>query len=302
MISKAGRRIQGGRFCWFVFLFLGITAPLAAEDSGLVTESVFVPPVYFVGDLVEARLTLLLPEGKSLLPPLSLPTQSWVLIRDVQVRHDPPFERVTVKFVPFATGVKSLPPLVLGDITLEGVRISTNSLLGKSTPTELMPPRDQLLLPHTELLLFLSFLFLIVLPLAVWRFLRPVGLLVQKLWKRSDRHRAWRALNKDLKKLQAKALSLKGPEFYTQFTRLVRLYLGARFDRDFQTLTAAEVRFLLQPLPPAWTAEWVRLIHRADVVRFDAQEPPEQEKLDDLESLRRESGRLEGKEATRVDL
>lgn len=268
----------------------------------MVTESVFVPPVYFVGDLVEVRLTLLLPEGKAILPPLSLPSQSWVLIRDVQVRHDPPFERVTVKFIPFAPGGRNLPPLVLGDITLDGVRISTNSILGKASPSELAPPRDQLLLPHTELFLFLAFLLLIVLPLAAWRFFRPVIDLAQALWKRSDRHRAWRQLNKDLKKLQAKALSLKGPEFYTQFSKLARLYLGARFARDFQTLTAVEVRALLQPLPPAWTAEWVRLIHKADVVRFDAQDPPEQEKLDDLDSLRRESGRLEGKEVPRVNL
>jgi len=276
--------------------------PLFAEEASLVTESVFVPPVYFVGDLVEARLTLILPEGKALLPPLSLPSQDWVLIRDVQVRHDPPFERVTIKFIPFAPGVKALPPLVLGDIPLEGIKISTNSILGKSAPAELMPPREQLLLAHTELFLFLAFLLLIVLPLAVWRFFRPVADFLRALWKRTDRHRAWRSLNKDLKKLQARALSLPGPEFYTQFSRLVRLYLGARFDRDFQTLTAAEVRSLLQPLPPSWTAEWVRLIHRADVVRFDAQEPPEQEKLDDLESLRRESSRLEGKEAPHVDL
>ncbi len=116
------------------------------------------PPVFYVGDQVEARLTLLLPEGKALLPPLSLPTQSWVLIRDVQVRHDPPFERVTVKFVPFAPGVKTLPPLVLGDLTLDGVRISTNSLLGKEDASELEPPRDQLVLPHTELFVFLAFL------------------------------------------------------------------------------------------------------------------------------------------------
>lgn len=291
-----------GRFLLVGGLLGALAAAASAEDAAMVTESVFVPPVYFVGDLVEARLTLLLPEDKALLPPLSLPSQSWVLIRDVQVRHDPPFERVTVKFIPFAPGARTLPPLVLGDITLDGVRISTNSILGKASPTELAPPRDQLLLPHTELFLFLAFLLLIVLPLAVWRFFQPVVAVFRALWKRSDRHRAWRQLNKELKKLQAKALSLKGPEFYTQFSRLVRLYLGARFDRDFQTLTAAEVRSLLQPLPPAWTAEWVRLIHKADVVRFDAQEPPEQEKLDDLESLRRESGRLEGKEAPHVNL
>ncbi len=274
----------------------------ADETPSPVTETVFVPPQFFVGDQVEARLTLLLPEGKVLLPPLSLPTQSWVLIRDVQVRHDPPFERVTVKFVPFAPGVKTLPPLVLGDLTLDGVRISTNSLLGKGASSELTAPREQMLLPHTELIVFLTFLLVIVLPLAVWRFSRHVVDLVRALWKRSDRHRAWRQLVKDLRRLQAKALSLPGPEFYTLFSRLVRTYLGGRFDRDFGTLTASEVRVLLRPLPPAWTSEWVRLIHRADVVRFDAQEPPEREKLDDLDSLRREAGRLEGKEAPHVDL
>lgn len=285
-------------------LFLGVVlvAGTLADAPGAVNEVVFVPPVYFVGDLVEARLTLVLPEGKTLLPPLSLPSQDWVLFRDVQVRHDPPFERVTLKFIPFAPGVKNLPPLVLGDITLEGVRISTSSLLGKATPTELRPPREQMLLQHTELFLFLAFLLLIVLPLTVWRLFRPVSRLAQSWWARSSRRRAWKALNRDLKRLQAKALALKGPEFYTQFNHLVRMYLGARFDRDFQTLTASEVRGLLQPLPPAWTAEWVRLLHRADVVRFDAQEPPEQEKLDDLESLRRESAKLEGKEGPRVDL
>lgn len=276
---------------------------LGAEDtSNLITETVFVPPVSFVGDLVEARLTLILPEGKVLLPPLSLPAQNWVLIRDVQVRHDPPFERVTIKYIPFAPGTKVLPALILGDIPLEGVKITTNSILDKDVPAELKPPRDQMLLPHTELVIFLAVLFLLVLPLGAWRFSRPVAHLFRAFWKRTDRHRSWRQLNKDLKRLQSKALGLKGPEFYTEFSRLTRTYLGGRFDRDFTTLTASEVRVLLHPLPPAWTAEWVRLVHRADVVRFDAQEPPEHEKLEDLESLRREAGRLEGKEAPHVDL
>jgi len=285
----------------FALLLFFPGGQLWADDSP-VTETVFVPPVFYVGDQVEARLTLLLPEGKALLPPLNLPAQSWVLIRDVQVRHDPPFERVTVKFVPFAPGVKTLPPLVLGDLTLDGVKISTNSLLGKEAPSELEPPRDQLLLLHTELFVFFAFLLVIVLPLVAWRFFRPVVHLVRAFWKRSDRHKAWRLLNKDLKRLHSKALSLSGPEFYTQFSQLVRSYLGDRFDRDFRTLTASEVQVLLAPLPPAWTSEWVRLVHRADVVRFDAQEPPEREKLDDLDTLRRQAGYLEGKEAPHVDL
>lgn len=287
---------------FFALVFFLIVLGAGAQDVSPVSEVVFVPPVSFVGDQVEARLTLILPEGKVLLPPLSLPTQDWVLIRDVQVRHDPPFERVTIKYVPFAPGVKTLPPLVLGDLTLDGVKISTNSILGKETPSELQPPRDQLLLPHTELFVFLAFLLLIVLPLAVWRFLRPTIDVVQALWRVMDRHRAWRQLGRDLRRLQARALGVPGPEFYTEFSHLARTYLGARFDRDFSTLTAHELKALLQPLPPAWAAEWVRLVHRADVVRFDAQEPTMAERLEDIESLRKGAERLEAKEALSVDL
>ena len=285
-------------------LLLEVLSPAVwADDSpSPVTETVFVPPQFYVGDQVEVRLTLLLPEGKSLLPPLSLPTQDWVLIRDVQVRHDPPFERVTVKFVPFAPGVKTLPPLVLGDLTLDGVRILTNSLLGKDAPAELQPPREQLLLPHTELVVFLSFLLVIVLPLLLWRFFRPLAGIVKTFSRRSERHRAWHKLGREVKRLQSRAMAASGPEFYTELSQLLRAYLKGRFDRDFDTMTAQEVEGILRPLPPAWATEWVRLIHRADVVRFDAQEPPVQERLDDLETLRREVGHLEGKDSPHVDL
>ncbi len=271
-----------------------------AADS-LVTGAVFVPPVYFVGDLVELRLSLLLPEGKAILPPLSLPTAPWVLIRDVQVRHEPPFERVTIKFVPFAPGIKTLPPLVLGDITLDGVKVSTNSLLGKDPP-ELTPPRDQLLLPHTEIFLLFCLIVLLVLPWMIWRLVKPAAKWTSALRKRGARRRTWRRWIKDIRHLRAAALSLGGPEFYTQLSQLARVYLGARFDQDFGTLTPVEAQDVLQPLPPAWRAEWVRLLRRSDVIRFDAQNPSDAEKLDDLDALRREAGRLEGKEAVVADI
>lgn len=282
-------------------LAVGLSVPLAAQTDNLVAGAVFVPPVYYVGDLVELRLSLLLPEGKALLPPLSLPSAPWVLIRDVQVRHEPPFERVTIKFVPFAPGVKTLPPLVLGDITLDGVKVSTNSLLGKEAP-ELTPPRDQLLLPHTELFLLFCLAVILLLPWLIWRTAKPAAAWTAAWRKRSFRHRAWRRWVKDVKSLRAEALVLNGPEFYTRLSRLAREYLGTRFDQDFGTLTAAEAHDVLQPLPPAWRSEWIRLLRRSDVIRFDAQNPTDAEKLDDLDALRREADRLEGKEAVVADV
>ncbi len=285
-----------------VVLALSLAAPVWSQtDTSLVTGAVFVPPVYYVGDLVELRLSLLLPEGKSMLPPLSLPTASWVLIRDVQVRHEPPFERVTIKFVPFAPGTKTLPPLVLGDVTLDGVKVSTDSLLGKDPP-ELTPPRDQMLLPHTELFVLFCLIVLLVLPWAIWRLIKPTARWTAALRKRSAHRRAWRRWIKEVRRLRASAMGLEGPEYYTQLSQLARGYLGSRFDQDFGTLTAAEAQDVLQPLPPAWRSEWVRLLRRSDVVRFDARNPTDAEKLEDIDALRREAGRLEGKEAVVADV
>ena len=45
------------------------TVSSAWAEETPITETVFIPPLFYVGDQVEVRLTLLLPEGKALLPP-----------------------------------------------------------------------------------------------------------------------------------------------------------------------------------------------------------------------------------------
>jgi hypothetical protein len=285
---------------------VGVISGQDREPS--ITEAVVIPPVFTVGDAVEMRVTLVLPEGKELRPIEALPVQAWLVFQDVKIRHDPPFEHVTIKFVPFAPGEKVLPPLTLGDVILDSLRITTVSVLepesssSMAVATGLQPPRDQLPLPHTELILLLAFVLVVILPLAVWRFLGPVVTLVAALLKHLERHRPYHRLVKDSRKLEAKISGLSGPEFYTQLLLLARNYLSRRFGRDVSSYTALEVQQMLGPLAPGTSGGWEQLFHKADVVRFDSRNPDDVERAYDLDTLRAQAHALETWEAPRVDL
>src|SRR4029079_9125580 len=99
-------------------------------------------------------------------------------------------------------------------------------------------PRDQLALPHTEIILLVLFLLVVVLPAAAWRFFRPVAAFLVSVWKHVDRHRPYRRLIKEIRKLHLRVSGIGGPEYYTQLLHLLRTYLSARFERDFSSLTA----------------------------------------------------------------
>ncbi|MEI8095592.1 MAG: hypothetical protein WCG80_15385 [Spirochaetales bacterium] len=278
----------------------------AAQQKDItITETVLVPPVFSVGDPVEMRVTLVLPEGVELRPIQTLPTQSWLVFQDVKIRPDPPFQHVTIKFVSFAPGEKLLPALELGDVKLDSLQITTASVLAKessATAAGLSPPRDQLPLPHTEIILLTLFLILVVLPVLIWRFLQPALALLALLWKHLDRHRPYHRLLRESRKLQAKVSGTSGPEFYTQFLLLARAYLSGRFDRDFSSYTATEFASVLGSASPTAALNWTRMLHKADVVRFDSRNPDDVERLDDLELLRNEARLLEGREGPHVDV
>jgi len=289
------------RWLWLA-LAAGMLLPAAAQQTATITDMVLVPPVFTVGDPVEMRVTVVVPEGKELRPIQNLPTQDWLVFRDVQIRNDPPFYYVTIKFVPFAPGDKLLPPLAMGDVTLDTLRILTTSVLEKTGVATLAPPRDQLALPHTELTLFVLFLLLIVLPVLSWRFAQPALVLARGALKLLVRRRPYHRLLRDLRKMQARLAGLGGPEFYTQLLVLLRTYLSSHFGRDFSSLTAAEVGQVLEPLAPGSSASWARLIHKADVVRFDSREPADADRQEDLEAVKHAAKDLEDREARLVDL
>ena len=293
-------------FCLGISLFAQSPDPESLKPLGsdkyAVTDEVFVPPQYTVGDHVELRLALLPKTGVKIISSRELPNQPWLKILGVEVHPEGALVRVSIKFIPFAPGSKTLPPLPLGDVVLSGLRIHTASVLNPQNPGDLAPPRPPLALPQTALYLELSLFLLLVLPFAVWRLIRPIRTFWGGLKKRTSRKKPFKHLEKGLKKLSLKAGQVPGPEFYTEFSLLVRSYLTERLKKPMMAATPLDLQETLGVLPPAWSSEWIRLVHRADVVRFDSRQPALEERWEDIAAVKTQAGLLESGEGLNVDL
>lgn len=273
-----------------------------ANDRYTILETTFIPPVYYVGDQVELRLTLKPKEGIQIVKSRDIPSQNWVLIKDIDVKNDGAVCQVAVRFVSFYPGTKTLPPIPLGDVVLSDLKIFTSSTIDAGAVPDAAPVRDQLPLPQTEFFIGLVILLVLVLPLVLWKLWKPARdrlVLVRRRW---ERRLPWRRLQKELKRLTAKAGALGGPDFYTQLAQTLKTYLSGRFKVALEALTASELEKRLAPLPPVWASAWTQLLRRADIIRFDGREPALAERLEDLESLRKAAVYLESREAARVDL
>jgi hypothetical protein len=267
-----------------------------------IVQSVFVPPVATVGEPVELHLTLLPQKGVQIVKSQDAANEPWVKIQNVEVVHTPPYVQVLVRFISFAPGNKTLPPIPLGDIVLKGLSLQTASVLDPQNLPHLAPPRGPLALPQTELFLFLAVIALLLLPFAIWYLSVLARTFMKNLRKARSRRRPYRILLKQTRAMIQKSGEMKGPAFYSEFSALLRTYLTGRLGADFIAATPPEFPFLLRSLPGAWSAEWVRLIRRADNVRFDQQEPPLAERLEDLQALKTQAGYLESGEGLHVDL
>lgn len=291
---------------WAVLLVLAL--PLGAQEKPVVNdrftvvESSFLPSVYYVGDLVELRLTLKPKDGVHIVKSRDIPNQNWVLIKDIDVKNDGPLTLVTIRFISFYPGTKTLPPIPLGDVMLNDVKIFTASTIDANGAPDASPVRDQLPLPQTELFIVLLLLLVFVCPVLVWKLWKPVHGRWQKIQRRYERRRPWNRLQKEIRRLGQRASGCSGPDFYTQMAQILKSYLSGRFRVPLEALTAWELEKLLAPLPPAWASQWVQLLRRADVIRFDGQDPSVPERLADLDALKKAAGYLESREALHVDL
>ncbi len=280
----------------------GETSHPAGSDKYAIADEVFVPPQYTVGDHVELRLSLLPKTGVQIIASRELPSQPWLKILGVNAHPEGALVRVTVKFIPFAPGSKTLPPLPLGDVVLSGIRIHTASVLNPQNPGDLAPPQPPLALPQTDLYLELGLFLVLVLPFVVWKLFRPISSLCGGLKTRTSRKKPFHRLEKGLKKLSLKAGQLPGPEFYTEFSLLVRRYLTDRLKKPMMAATPLDLSEMLRLLPSAWSAEWIRLVHRADVVRFDSRQPALAERYEDIAAVKAQVALLESGEGWNVDL
>jgi hypothetical protein len=146
-------------------LALFVASPYLAGQT--VSQVVFLPQTYYIGDVVEARVIVRATESLDLVPPTPLPRSDWVDVRSVVVVQRADGYEVRVLFQPFFVGTRQLPPIDLGSMTLSGVSVVVQSLSVEEGELELQPVRDQLLLPGTQALIAVFLLLLVGVPVVI---------------------------------------------------------------------------------------------------------------------------------------
>ncbi len=283
-------------------LCLALAAASAAAQAGYsVQDWVFLPPRFYVGDRVELRLRLLVEKEMAVGEAQELPAAPWLEVREVQVqdRRQPgrPGE-VTVRlfFTPYRPGTMTLPPIVLGELALQGLKINTYSALEAEEDPQLRGLRGQLLLPYTALRLAGIALAALGLPLAAaalgWWLLRLLARAGKARRRRLPALRARRALGR-LERLLADP---DASSFYFQLSRLLKGYLSGRLEVPALSFTTAELSGRLQgsPLPEPVRSRLLELLQEADLVKFAGRACGRQERLASLGAAREVVDHIEG--------
>lgn len=279
---------------------------LMAQEKYSIAESYFTPLTYYVGDEVELHLVILPAGPLTVVKSKDFPSQPWVEIKNVDIVFDQPYYQITIRFVSYAPGTRTLPKLVLGDLSLDNLRIFTTSLLGPEGGDSLAPPREQLLVPQTELVLFLLLVLVIALPLGLWRLVWWLRGNMGRVWQGLSEGSPLRNLQRAVRRLGTKAFGLPADEFYTQLTKALRIFLDRHYQtggETYQAMTTPELAVALaEKLREDDALKLQNLFKRADAVVFGGLELSDAQRLDDLETVRQFAQTFQQKEAGDVDV
>lgn len=264
----AGLRAGLGIVCVFGVLCV---IPTRAGAEVRLEDIEFIPPVFFVGDSVELRITLEADNPAAVTVPEVLPNAEWVEIRDVHVEYGADRVTVTAVFTPFAAGTRTLPNLSLGALQLNAIKVPTQSVL-PAAHEGARRPRGQLVLPGTRMALALILGFLASAPFGVYAGSRFVWGCFVRFRDVFLIHRPARRLQKVMKRLKAGAASESAAAWFSQLTDGLRSYLSERTGRDCRSSTTAEIgkmhEFSSSECP---AGRLLAVLHNGDMVKFAGQ-------------------------------
>ncbi|MBN2510164.1 MAG: hypothetical protein JXB03_07805 [Spirochaetales bacterium] len=243
---------------------------LHADTPGTIESNMFLPPDFYVGDMVELRMVVTPSAGSSLSIPKDLPKPFWMRIESLGMKQlSGGSYEIRLIFASYFPGTRTLPALDLGGMVIDKVKIHTLSVLSQDNP-QLKDIRPPMILPGTVLLLVFAGLLLLGGPLvAVFsvNVLKNQGrLFMQRLqWKLP-----YRRFTKLTKELNSSFFSMSDRDFYFSLSEGLRNYLSDRTGEDFLTVTLEEIGTLL----PAYLNDFedqkqmIKLLHYADLIKF----------------------------------
>ncbi len=265
-------------------LLLGVMCA-ATVDGQVVSQPVFLPQQYFVGDIVEARVVVRSDTIPEIEIPVELPSQPWVEIVDVSVVQRADGVEVRIRFQPFFVGTRRLPPIDLGGVTVDSVSAFVGSVLESEEPAGM---RDQLLLPGTRLLIAV----LVIAAVGI-----PVIVVLAGDWGRKSTKRIgrwyrdripYRRFIKGARGLTQRLHELDAKRFYAELQFLTREFIDRRFLAGLTAATTGEIEDRLSRvgIPAQHSTRIHTMFEIADLVRFAGRRATFDERAENLEELR----------------
>ena len=256
-----------------------LAASLAAAACGALfaDEGMLIPREVFIGDMAElsfttGAFTAVLDDGTLFaLPAEDLPKSDDVEVKSILVSQRGSTAAVTVRFVPWASGVVRLPSFKLKGVAVTPPVVRIGSLIEKTGRTTIEPPRSPLLVPGTTWMLY--GLIAAILVATVAGIIAAVKLAHYLLLSPLRRQTGKRAviLLRDLKSLERKAGKIPVSSWYASFALSIRRYFGAYCDGDFGSLlssTGTEIAGRLRGLDLSLAERAVSLFSDMDEIRF----------------------------------
>jgi hypothetical protein len=229
----------------FAALAFFLFTPLFADDAGIL-----VPREVFIGDTAEfsfrTERVKSLPDESALfiVPSGDIPVSPDLTINSITAVRDGEAVVVTIRFVPWVSGVLRFPSISIGKSVVNPPPVRIGSLVEKTGKTTLQPPRSPLLVPGTTWILFA----LVALVLTLFIVFLVAGFKIRKflslfpVWRRSNRR--LRFARKELRTLSRQLGKKSLSDWYAAYSVLYRRYLGS-FCRDeasaFLPCTVSEI-------------------------------------------------------------
>ncbi len=299
MRSLLGRRAAIASLVLASLVF--VVGPLFAEYS--VTDVVFLPRIFYVGDRVELRLLVRYSPEEEPARPAAMPTVDWGDIHEVTASFDNGVGEVRLSFTPFTPGTQSIPPLQLGSITLGRTDVFVQSILTQEE-AELAPPRGPVVLPGTRLSLVLLLAVLFGTPLLWILVLRRGVNWIRGLHRRYREGQPYRRLIRDLKSLNQRSGEIDGRRFYIVLGESFRSYLTRKTGVDCLAATTGEVSERLSELvdDSLKRRQLVELLHYGDLVKFADRQSSDNTRREHVEVMREVVKTIETRRRRRVAL
>ncbi len=259
-----------------------------------IEQTTFLPPVFYVGDVVELRLRISTDGVPLPSAPDTIPQADWITIHDVRIIPIAADYDVRIRFTSFRPGALDIPEISIGDVRLSPLHIDTASIRSRDT-TDFRGVFDPMLLPGTKLVIGIGAGVLMFGPLVALLLFGWLRRTITSLTGPLKARRPYRILGRRLETLHASAPRMDSREFYRLLFDSFREYLTARSDRTFTAATTSETDRLareefdgIEPLEAL-----SRLVPTIDRAKFGGAESPATEKLKGLELVRSAAAEIE---------